>query len=191
MADHTSSMERTGRGAGLVAAVLLAGALGGPVGAQAAPAGSVQASPGEALAMLEGEWQGVGWALLPDGTRMEFDVFETVLVAAGGEAVVFIGEGFGPRGAGRSGDKRHDATGLITRAAGGYEMRAVTAEGYRQDMPMRITGDGFAWSIEMGPAGRRDYTARIGDGVWQESGAYCPPEGACMEVFGMRLERAD
>ncbi|WP_091771344.1 hypothetical protein [Maricaulis salignorans] len=147
--------------------------------------------PGESLAWMIGHWEGSGWMIDRERQRQTFDVFEEARLGSGGEAVILFGEGFTPAGAGRAGEPGHNATGLISRTADGYEMRSVTIEGHSQDVAMTITETGFSWSLSLGPHGRLDYEASHENGVWEETGAYCSPEGACQPNFYMRLERVD
>tara|TARA_R110002072_G_scaffold205527_3_gene363439 strand:+ start:302 stop:853 length:552 start_codon:yes stop_codon:yes gene_type:complete len=149
------------------------------------------ALPGDALAWMIGRWRGDGWTIDATRQRESFDIFEEIRVGSHGEAVILFGEGFSPAGSGRSGTSTHNATGMITRKGDGYEMRSVTSQGHQQDAVMTISDDGFAWSVSLGPHGRLDYEARHVDGVWEETGAYCPPAGACQQNFYMRLTRAD
>jgi hypothetical protein len=145
--------------------------------------------PGEYLADMEGKWQGSGWIVTPAGERQTFDVFEEAILAAGGHAVIVMGEGFAPQGAGREGRQVHDAAGLISRVDDGYQMRAVTAEGRMQDVPLVFTEDGFDWSLDLGPHGRVVYSTTLAGDVWTETGFYCPLEGECRQTFYMRIER--
>ena len=152
------------------------------------------ARPGDALAVMEGAWAGEGWIVAEDRQRYTFDVFERAEIGSAGHAVIFRGEGFTPAGAGREGEPVHDATGVITRAGAGYEMRAVTGHGQMQDVPFEIlqteTSVGYRWTLDIGPQGEVVYEAVIQDGVWTETGAYCPTgAGECFQTFYMRLER--
>lgn len=169
-----------------VAALALAMGVTGPSQAED------EALPGELLAWMDGEWQGQGWVIDRTGQRHTFDVFETAEIRAGGQAVVVAGEGFAPAGTGREGRKVHDAAGFITAAGSpGYQMRAITYQGYMQDADMVLTETGFEWSIDLGQDARVVYTTTYQDGVWSETGAYCSPQTGCMENFSMRLERVD
>tara|TARA_R110002051_G_scaffold32382_3_gene73104 strand:+ start:31723 stop:32247 length:525 start_codon:yes stop_codon:yes gene_type:complete len=169
--------------AGLIGTSLLAAA---PALAQDRPA-----RPGDSLAWMIGQWEGSGWMIDRERQRQTFDVFEEARLGSGGEAVILFGEGFSPAGAGRGGEPAHNATGLISRTSDGYEMRSVTIEGHSQDVAMTVTETGFSWSLSLGPQGRLNYEARHANGVWEETGAYCPPEGECHANFYMRLERVD
>lgn len=174
----------------LAASILTAALAGGAV--QAQDQAGEEALPGERLAWMEGQWQGEGWVIDPSGQRQTFDVYETALVAAGGQAVIVAGEGFSPAGSGRDGRKVHDASGFITGAgAPGYQMRAVTYQGYIQDAEMILTETGFEWQIDLGEERRVVYETTYADGVWSETGAYCSPQTGCMQNFAMRLERVD
>jgi len=179
-----------GVGLALAAVILLAQ----PALAQAASdaqSATETALPGDRLAWMIGRWRGDGWMIDATRQRETFDIFEEIRVGSHGEAVILFGEGFSPAGSGRSGTSTHNATGMITRKGVGYEMRSVTSQGHQQDAAMSISDDGFAWSVSLGPHGRLDYEARHVDGVWEETGAYCPPTGECQQNFYMRLTRAE
>lgn len=146
-------------------------------------------SPGEALHLMVGQWSGSGWTLDRQGQQQTFDVFETVGVAAGGHAVYLIGEGYSPAGAGRDGQPTHDAAGFITGSDAGLRMRAVTHEGRIQDVALVLNETGFSWQIDLGPGGHVAFSATVTADSWEETGAYCPPEGECRQTLFMRLER--
>jgi len=151
--------------------------------AGAAAAEAQSAPPAEALSWMVGEWQGSGWTLSRSGERRTFTVEESVRSAASGHALLI-------HGVGESGGMVvHDAGGFVTRDGEGYVMRAVSMQGHRQDVALTVTEDGFAWTLSMGPAGEVRYQAVHADGVWHETGAWCPADAACRQTFEMSLER--
>ena len=160
--------------------------LAAPALAQEAPPTQ---TPGDALASMIGSWEGTGWSMMPDGSRETFDIFERVESVGAGNAVMIRGMGYAPAGAGRDGRLVHDAGGVVSLEASGYEMFAATARGGPEAYEMTITETGYVWEIPLGPQGRMVFTAVIDDQTWTETGEYCPPQGDSFPSLSMTLTR--
>ena len=154
-----------------------------------APAGVAQTNPverpAEALAWMQGEWQGEGWIIGRDGQRRAFTVEESVRSAADGHVLQIHGVGIA------EGRVIHDAAGFVTRADDGLVMQAVNMDGQSQSVPLEVTESGFAWQLVMGDYGRVEYEASFVDGLWIETGAWCPTGGECTRNFRMQLTRSE
>ncbi|MBO6728959.1 MAG: hypothetical protein JJ884_00310 [Maricaulis sp.] len=169
-----------------LAFIAAAACLGVGLGAPASLAQTDSAGrPAEALAWMQGEWQGEGWIIGRDGQRRTFTVAESVRSAADGHVLQIHGVGTA------QGRVVHDAAGFVTRTESGMTMQAVNMQGQSQTVPLEVTENGFAWQLVMGDYGRVEYEASHVDGLWIETGAWCPTGGECIQNFSMQLTRTD
>lgn len=166
--------------------IAAAACLGAGLGAPASLAQSGRDHrPAQALAWMQGEWQGEGWIIGRDGVRRSFTVEESVRSAADGHVLQIHGVGTA------QGRVIHDAAGFVTRTETGMTMQAVNMHGQSQIVPLEVTDSGFSWQLTMGDYGRVEYEATYIEGRWIETGAWCPTGGECIQNFQMQLTRSN
>lgn len=145
--------------------------------------------PAEALSAMLGEWEGEGWRLSPQGERQTYSIHESLVARAGGHAIQIVGTGHA--GEGDATRIVHEAFAMIWQERdGSYRMRSVVAPGYSMQTEPELTGTGYVWTLQAGPATIR-YETRIEDDVWFETGDRLLPGGNSARVLEMRLERVE
>lgn len=133
---------------------------------------------------MDGEWRGTAWTLLPSGAKHELTQTERVGLFLGGSVRVIEGRGFEA-----DGRLSFNALAVISyaRDTQAYSMRSY-AQGQVGDFALTLTGDGFDWEINAGPATIR-YTAVIKDGTWKEVGIRILPGQDPVRFFEADLRR--
>ncbi len=136
------------------------------------------------LAILDGLWRGPA-KVYEGGKVIEVTQTERVGPFLGGTMRVIEGRGFLP-----DGTLRFNAFAVISYLpmAKKYNFRSY-AEGFERDFPIDIHPDGFAWSINAGPAGTIRYTAKVKDNVWTERGERLVEGQPPILIFEMALQR--
>lgn len=174
--------------AGLLAAPLAA------VLAQSAPAGAPQSRDPAAIAKaqveamaklkgMDGAWRGPAVTQTAQGERKVMQT-ERIGPMLGGTIKVIEGRGFVD---GKS--VGFNAFGVVSydpfRKA--YEMRSY-AQGYSGTFPLEVTPTGYVWSTPAA-GGTVRYTAKIGDGSWNEVGDLIVEGQPPRRIFEMNLKR--
>lgn len=168
------------------ALVLLA--MSGPVLAAAPPDRGAMIEEQKAalapLVILDGTWRGPA-KVYEGGRVIELTQTERVGPLLGGTIRVIEGRGFLP-----DGTLRFNAFAVISYLpmTKTYNFRSY-AEGFERDFPIDIHPDGFAWSIDAGPAGTIRYTAKVKDNVWTERGERLVEGQPPSLIFEMALQR--
>lgn len=171
--------------------------LGAPgASAQTAPEGAANERLGaHQVSSMLGEWRGRGWSMLPDGSRVEFDVVERVRWNLAGTALLVEGFGFSANPETGEREVGHDAFALIV---WDEQKQAPTMHARRAGDP----GGGFAtydiaWDADKGALvwqvqpDRVRFIIVVADGVWTETGEYSPDGGGTwMRFLEMRLDAA-
>lgn len=136
------------------------------------------------LAKMEGVWRGTASMTLPSGKRHVITQTERAGPFLGKTVMVMGGRGYEP-----DGRVSFNALGIVSYdpMTKGYSMQAY-AQGYAGNFKLKLTPDGFSWSIPEGPTTMR-YTATIKNGTWHEVGERVMPGGKSMQTFEMTLKR--
>lgn len=138
----------------------------------------------EKLALLDGEWRGAAWSLLPDGTRHEITQTERCGPLLDGAIRTVEGRGYEP-----DGKTTFNAFAVLSfdPETKEYRMRSY-AQGRAGDFKLELTATGFRWEIPAGPA-RIRYTATIEGDSWHEVGEHVVPGRDPQPIFEMTLAR--
>ncbi len=136
------------------------------------------------LSIMDGNWRGDAWIILPSGKRQEMMQTERVGPLLDGAIKVVEGRGYDA-----SGETVFNAFGVIAYDA---QTRKLTMRSYAQgrvgDFPLQLVEDGFTWEIPAGPATIR-YTAKIIDSEWVEYGERVVGDTKPIRFFEMKLKR--
>ncbi|MCG2593957.1 DUF1579 domain-containing protein [Ramlibacter sp. XY19] len=135
------------------------------------------------LAIFDGTWRGPAQVLRPEGWTTITQT-ERVGPMLDGALRVIEGRGYGPDG------KMHfNAFAVLSYdpTAKRYHFKS-NAEGREGDFPLEVSPDGFAWSIQAGPA-RIRYVATVKDGMWHEVGERLVEGQPPLRIFEMHLKR--
>lgn len=153
-----------------------------PAGAQVLPP---PPSEMEALAWLEGEWEGSGWMRTGE-RRSEFEGRERVERRMGGRLLVVEGAFTASLGPGAEPVPVHEAFGVFSYdPSSGYVFRTYTARGGHGDANHVEVSDGrIVWGYEDAAYGRVRYTiTRTDGGAWHEVGHASRDGGASWYLF--------
>ncbi|MEP7211800.1 MAG: DUF1579 domain-containing protein [Acidobacteriota bacterium] len=136
------------------------------------------------LAVMDGQWRGPAWTILPTGVKHEVTQTERIGPFLDGSVKVLEGKGFEP-----DGKPTFNAFGTIAfnPSTGVYTLHAI-AQGMVGDFVLTPTADGYVWEIPAGPVTIR-YTATIKDGAWREVGDRIMPGKEPVRFFEMNLKR--
>jgi len=136
------------------------------------------------MAVMDGEWSGTAWILLPSGDKET--ITQTERVGPFLEGAVRVIEGRGYAG---DGELAFNALGVVSYdpAEQRYSIRSYS-QGRSGDFVVTPTADGFQWEIPAGPTTIR-YTAVIKDGTWTETGDRITPGRDPVRFFEMTLSR--
>ena len=117
------------------------------------------------LAILDGNWRGTAWIILPNGEKHTVTHTERVGSFLGGSVKVIEGRGYEA-----DGTIAFNAFATISYnpATKVYTIHSY-AMGNVGDFVLTPTSDGYVWEIPAGPMTMR-YTATIKDGTWREVG---------------------
>lgn len=142
-----------------------------------------QAQALDKLAIMDGEWRGPAWTVLPDGVH-RFTQTERIGPLLDGSIRLIEGRSYDA-----SGKTVFNAFAVLsydpdTQA---YNMHA-RAQGRVGDFKFVPTADGYTWEIPAGPATIR-YTAVIKGGHYEETGERLMPGQAPVKIFNMQLTR--
>jgi hypothetical protein len=135
------------------------------------------------LAIFDGTWRGPAQVLRQEGWTTITQT-ERVGPMLDGALRVIEGRGYGPDG------KMHfNAFAVLSYDAMAKQFHFKSnAEGREGDFPLEVSPDGFAWSIQAGPA-RIRYVATVKDGMWHEIGERLVEGQPPMRIFEMHLKR--
>ena len=135
------------------------------------------------LAIFDGTWRGPAQVLRPEGWTTITQT-ERVGPMLDGALRVIEGRGYGP-----DGRMHFNAFAVLSYdpMANRFHFKS-NAEGREGDFPLEVTSEGFAWSIQAGPA-RIRYVATVKDGVWHEVGERLVEGQPPMRIFEMTLKR--
>ena len=136
------------------------------------------------FAMLDGEWRGTAWTLLPSGEKHTLTQTERVGTMLDGSVRVIEGRGY--EADGRVGFNAFAVISYQTDTQS-FSMRTYS-EGRFGDFALTPTADGFTWEIRAGPMTIR-YTATIKDGAWREVGDRIAPGKDPVRFLEMDLKR--
>lgn len=173
---------------GCLVLVLILGSVAPVASAQGYPdTGPLMAAQREALAklaFLDGTWRGTARTLLPDGTWHEFTQTERVGPMLDGGVRVIEGRGYEA-----DGSVYFNAFAVVSYDVGkqAYQLRSY-ARGFVGDFELRLTDDGFAWTIPAGPM-TMEYRATVQDGVWREVGDRVIPGQEPVRFIEMEMRR--
>ena len=136
------------------------------------------------LAMMDGEWRGPAWTILPSGEKHTITQTERIGPFLEGSVKVIEGRGYETNGR-----VSFNAFGTISFevAKHAYTMHSY-ALGSVGDFVLKPTPDGYVWEIPAGPSTIR-YTAVIKNGAWQEVGDRISSGHEPVRFFEMTLTR--
>jgi hypothetical protein len=148
---------------------------------------STQREEMKKLGFLQGEWEGEGWIITPDGKRFEYIQTERIQYKLGGAALLI--EGMGK-------DKSTNAVAFEAIAvvfyddkAKLYRMHSGTTEGRSGDAEMRLIEGGVQWGLEF-PGGRVSYTIKLTQrGEWFEVGEFSQEGSTWRKFHEMTLKK--
>ncbi|HET6633055.1 MAG TPA: hypothetical protein VFG73_10160 [Rhodanobacteraceae bacterium] len=135
------------------------------------------------LAKMSGIWRGTATVTMR-GQHHEITQTERVGPFLDGTLMVMEGRGYNA-----DGSLGFNAFGVVSYQPRdqSYHMHSW-AQGYSGDFPLKVTLDGFSWSIPAGPATMR-YTATIKCGHWHEIGERLMPGKPPVRILEMDLQR--
>ncbi|WP_269533451.1 DUF1579 domain-containing protein [Chitinimonas sp. BJYL2] len=136
------------------------------------------------LAVMDGEWRGTAWTLLPNGEKHTLTQTERVGTLLDGTIRLVEGRGYTAEGT-----TAFNAFAVISYnpATQTYSMRSH-AQGQTGDFTIKPSDTGFSWEIPAGPMTIR-YTATIKGKQWREVGERIMPGRDPVQFFEMNLER--
>lgn len=136
------------------------------------------------LDFMNGVWKGPAWIMTPSGNKHHMTQTERVGPFLGGAIKVIEGRGHEP-----DGTVSFNAMGIISYDVQkeSYTMRSY-AMGRVGDFELKLTSDGFIWTIPAGPA-TMQYTAVVKNGTWHEVGERIMPGQKPIRFFEMTLKR--
>jgi len=137
-------------------------------------------------AHLLGIWVGSGEALV-QGTLRSFTQTETVTPHLDGELLTIEGVGHDPDDATR---RTHLAFAVLSYDVEQqrYQWRAYSA-GHWADTELRLTPQGFSWTLATRPGLVTRYTASIDGDLWEEVGQKSQNSAPWSTIMTMRLHR--
>ena len=137
------------------------------------------------LKMLEGKWEGSGWASAPDGSRSEFEQSEVIEEKLDGVALLIQGLGKDIN----SKETVHNALALITYDDNDstYVFQSHLATGLSTTAEGHFEGEKFIWGFDV-PGGKVKYTILISDdSKWNEYGEFSRDENQWYKFLEMNL----
>jgi hypothetical protein len=160
-----------------------------PAPQQAAPA--VAREKMKRLAVMVGQWEGVGWILMGPQGRKTFTAKENIQPRLDGTVILVEGLGKGRMAPGGPEVPVHQALGVLSydAQADRYGFVAYRLGGEKVDTEMKTLPDGsFEWGFAA-PHGQVRFNIRIADGQWVERGEHSRDGKTFSPFFEMTLRR--
>jgi hypothetical protein len=143
------------------------------------------------LRVLEGEWEGTGWIITPDGTRREFRQRECVRQKVAGLVTLIEGTGWAK-------DAPADAQPVFQAmmtvhydtAAKTYRYRTFeSVRGQSGDGTLTVFGGNITWGFPAGPGARIVYRIMMDGDTWHETGTREADGQPPFQFFEMTVHR--
>lgn len=139
-----------------------------------------------AIAFLEGRWEGSGWMQRGPEERHTFTSTESVERRLDGRLLIVEGLHHGPND-----EVVHHAMAVISYddGEGTYRFRSYMAGGEANDCEGALSDGAFVWGMRT-ERGRVRFTITVEDDAWHEVGHFSPDDGGSwLPFFEMTLER--
>ncbi|MEO7453390.1 MAG: hypothetical protein ABIV13_01350 [Fimbriimonadales bacterium] len=138
------------------------------------------------LDFMVGNWEGVGWMMLPEG-REVFKGTENVQKKLQGKALLIEGK-FADTKDGRI---VHETMAIVTydEAKKKYVFQTYLFNRPGGVFDLNVKPNGFTWAIDVPNVTRADYDMNLVNGEWVEKGSVTLPNGQKHEFLEMRLKK--
>jgi hypothetical protein len=149
-----------------------------------AAAAAAQRDAMKALPPIDGLWRGPAWTILPNGKKSHVTQTERIGPFLDGSVKVLEGRSFAA-----DESTTFHALGVISYdpSKKTYSLRSY-AQGRSGDFDLKLSADGFIWTIVAGPMTIR-YTATIKGGKWHQIGERLIDGKEPVQFFEMNLVR--